>query len=186
MSWEHPWAEQVLPLGPESPGVVALPPAPHDAAAVRDMFSQHPVGIAAVCAERDGEPVGMVVTSFAMGISFDPALVLFSAQKGSRTWPLMSGAERIGISVLTDDHRGAVRSLASRTGDRFADVNLHRSESGAVFIEGARLWLECRVHSESDLGDHRLVVLEVMGASSRRDAPPLVYLDGRVQTTGPN
>jgi len=187
MSWEHPWAEHALPLGDEvgAERLVRLPAAPSDVVAVRDMFSQHPVGLAAICAQREGEPVGMVVSSFALGISFDPALVLFSVQQDSKTWPRMAGASRIGVSVLAEEHRGAVRTLASRSGDRFADVTLHKSEQDALFIEGARLWLECSVHSESDLGDHRLVVLTVEGASSRRVASPLIYFDGQVQSSSP-
>ncbi|TDT33579.1 flavin reductase (DIM6/NTAB) family NADH-FMN oxidoreductase RutF [Naumannella halotolerans] len=178
MSWDHPWAESALPLDQDHPPVAIVPPVPTDPAALRGMFAQHPDGITAVAACPDGAtPVGMVVTSFSVGISFDPPLVLFSAQSSSRTWRQLAGASRLGVSVLAAQHAVAVRQLASRSGDRFAGIDIHRTESGAVFVDGARLWLECSIYSETEVGDHRLVLLEVHSASSHRTAAPLIYHD---------
>jgi len=180
MSWTHPWAEFDFEAAEGDMPVVQVPAAPADEAGVRGMFAQHPTGIVAICAEVDGAPHGMVATSFSVGASFDPPIVLFAAQRDSRTWPRLAAAERLGVSVLAAEHAPAVRSLASRNGDRFAQVELARSPAGAVFLRGARLWLECRPVLERELGDHSLVALEVLGASSLPGAAPLVYHDGQV------
>ena len=184
MSWTHPWADFVLERTDDGIPVVVMPPAPSSPLALRGMFSQHPTGIAAICAELDGTPHGMVATSFSVGASFDPPLALFSAQKDSRTWPRLASAPRIGVSILAEGNADAVRRLASRQGNRFADLDIARSPDGAVFVAGARLWLECRVVSEQELGDHTLVVLEVLGSSSLADASPLIYHDGQVVVAG--
>ena len=182
--WTHPWADFELEHDDGSVPVVTVPAAPVDPVALRGMFSQHPSGIAAICAELDGTPHGMVATSFSVGASFDPPLVLFSAQGDSGTWPRLATAPRLGVSVLAEVNAAAVRRLASRRGDRFADVGIARSRDGAVFVAGARLWLECRLVSQQPLGDHTLVVLQVLGASSLADAAPLVYHDGEVVAAG--
>ncbi|MDY0830181.1 flavin reductase family protein [Microbacterium sp. BG28] len=178
MTWNHPWAE-IVP-GPDGTARTVLPAAPTDADAVRDMFAQHPTGIAAICALTPEGPQAMVATSFALGISFAPPLVLFSAQQSSRTWPLIAGAAHIGVSVLGEENAAAVRTLASRSGDRFAGLVTAQTDGGAILIDGARMWLECRVHSDEPLGDHRLIVLEVLGGSSHRGTAPLIYHDGGV------
>ncbi|MFT4122636.1 MAG: flavin reductase family protein [Microbacteriaceae bacterium] len=178
--WTHPWADVVLDRDDGSIPVVAVPPAPSDPAAVRGMFAQLPTGIAAICAEVDGTPQGMVATSLSVGASFAPPLALLAVQRESRTWPRIAAAPRLGVSVLAEANAAAVRALASREGDRFAGVDIARSREGAAFVRGARLWLECRIVSEQELGDHRAIVLEVLGASSLAGASPLVYLAGRV------
>jgi len=144
------------------------------------MFAQHPTGIAAICAEIDGTPHGMVATSFSVGASFEPPLMLLAVQQDSRTWPRLASTPRLGVSVLAQQNAEAVRRLASRHGDRFAGIEIVRSVHGAVFVRGARLWLDCRIVSDHELGDHRIVVLEAVGASSLASAAPLVYHDGQV------
>ena len=184
MTWIHPWADFVLDRSDGTP-VVVVPSALTEPVAVRGMFSQHPTGIAAICAEVEGVPNGMVVTSLSVGASFEPPFVVFSAQQTSRTWERLSTAARIGVSVLAEENAESVVRIASRRGDRFADTAIARSPDGAVFIVGARLWLDCRPVSQLPLGDHTLVVLEVVGASSRQGAVPLVYHDGEVVGAGP-
>lgn len=182
MSWDHPWAEAIDPA--DDAPLVSVPRAPTDPAAVRGMFAQHPTGIVAICAELDGVRHGMIATSFTVGVSFSPPLVLFSAQRSSRTWPEIGRAATIGVSVLGADNAPVVKAMSSRSGDRFAHVRVARTQGGAVFIDGARLWLECRVHATSELGDHLVVVLEVLGGSGRPNIRPLTYHDGAIRPLG--
>ena len=50
---------------------------------------------------------------------------------------------------------------------------------GAPLIEDALGWLECRLATEHEAGDHTLFVGEVLAAERGRGGPPLVYLDRR-------
>lgn len=138
-------------------------------------FADFPSGVAALAAVVDGSPTGLVSTSFTVGISFEPPQVLFSVQKSSRTWPVLRQAARIGISVLAQGHEAACLQLASRSRDRFAGLEVSEGAGGALFVGGAAMWLECRVHAEHDSGDHTLVVLEVEQLHVADDAEPLVY-----------
>ena len=146
-----------------------------DPRALREAFARFPSGVAAICSLVGGTPVGMVVTSFTVGVSFEPPLVLFSVQNGSRTWPLLRGADYVGVSVLAADQAALASQLASRSSDRFEDVSLLACErDDALLIEGASLWLECLVRSETAAGDHTIVLLEVR-ALRMRDPEPMVY-----------
>jgi flavin reductase (DIM6/NTAB) family NADH-FMN oxidoreductase RutF len=145
-------------------------------AALRQAFGRFPSGIAALCAQIDGTPNGIVASSFTVGVSMEPPLVMFAVQNTSRTWPVLRGADRIGVSILGTEHDGVCRQIASRTGDRFAGLELHTSDGGAVFLEQAALWLDCSVENEVPAGDHQVVLLRVHGFSTHDSAhEPLVF-----------
>ncbi|WP_329609379.1 flavin reductase family protein [Arthrobacter sp. ATA002] len=117
-------------------------------AALRRAFSRFPSGVAALCAVIDGEPQGLVASSFTVGVSMDPPLVMFAVQNTSRTWPVLRGSGRIGVSILGAGHEGICRQIASKSGDRFAGLSLHTDNSGSLFLDRAALWLECSVEKE--------------------------------------
>lgn len=142
---------------------------------VEDAFAQVPSSLAVVAASLDGRPVGMVVSSLAAGVSVDPPYAVASVRSGSRTWASLRGARRLGISLLAEEQTGAVRQLASRSADRFAGLATVDGTGGATFLRDAAHWLEVEVGTEVEVGDHRLLLLRVLGAGTRRGARPAVY-----------
>jgi flavin reductase (DIM6/NTAB) family NADH-FMN oxidoreductase RutF len=142
---------------------------------IRAAFGAFPSGIAALCAEIDGEPTGLVASSFSVGVSYDPPLVLFSVQNSSTTWPVLRRSARIGVSILGSDHARECYQLASRKGDRFAGIDIRTTDLGALFIEDSSLWLDCEIYSETPAGDHSIVLLKVKSLKVRGDRDPLIY-----------
>lgn len=143
---------------------------------LRGAFARFPSGVAALCALVDGQPQGIVASSFTVGVSLDPPLVMFAVQDSSRTWPILRSAPRIGVSVLGERHEGVCRQIASRQGDRFAGLQLESTDQDALFLDEAALWLECSVEQEIPAGDHRVVLLRVHGHAAHADAnEPLVF-----------
>ncbi|WP_166870826.1 flavin reductase family protein [Salinibacterium sp. ZJ450] len=145
-----------------------------DLLALRKAFSLFPTGVVAVCALIDGEPVGIAVNSFT-SVSLDPPLVGISVARTSTTWPRLSGSAGLGLSVLGADQGQLCRSLASKKDDRFGDAPRHVTDAGAVFLEGAALWLECTVRSVFEGGDHEVILLEVVSSELYPDVEPLVF-----------
>lgn len=145
------------------------------AATVKTAFGAFPSGVAALCAEIDGVKVGMVASSFSVGVSFDPPMVMFSVQNASSTWPTLKAADRIGISILGSAHDAACYQLSSRKGDRFTGLDVHTADTGAIFVHDAAVWLECVVRSEVPAGDHHVIVLEVTSLRVAEGQEPLVY-----------
>ncbi|WP_353987746.1 flavin reductase family protein [Ruicaihuangia caeni] len=148
-----------------------------DQLALREAFSLYPTGVVALCALREGAPVGIAVNSFT-SISLDPPLVAVSIARTSTTWPLLAD-RRLGLSVLSAEHGGLARALASRSGDRFANVQWRATDAGAVLIDGAALWLECDPWARYDGGDHQVVLLRVEHAETFPDVAPLVFHQSR-------
>ncbi|GHD12309.1 flavin reductase family protein [Zhihengliuella salsuginis] len=144
--------------------------------ALRGAFAQHPSGLAALCTIVDGQPEGIVASSFTVGVSLDPPLVMFAVQKTSRTWPKVKRGGRIGVSILAEAHQSVCRQIASRDGDRFAGLRLDSTDAGALFLQDAALWLETSVENEVEAGDHYVVLLRVHAHATHGGAnDPLVF-----------
>lgn len=143
--------------------------------ALRRTFALFPSGVAAIAAEVDGVPRVLVASSFQVGISADPPLVLFAVQRTSESWPVLRRARRLGVSVLGEAHEAACRQLASKVVDRFAGVPTQTTATGAILIGGAPVHLECVIEGETPAGDHDLVLLRVLALAADPAAEPLVF-----------
>ncbi|MEU9823244.1 flavin reductase family protein [Pseudonocardia alni] len=148
---------------------------------LRRIYGCFPSGVAALCAlGPHGDPVGMAVSSF-VPVSLDPPLVSVCPQRTSTTWPLLGAAPRIGVSVLGAGQLGAARSLAARTGDRFAGSTVTTTPGGAVLLDDAVAWLECEVEVEHDAGDHTVVLLRALALTGDPLGAPLLFHGGRLR-----
>ncbi|MDO5604192.1 MAG: flavin reductase family protein [Paracoccus sp. (in: a-proteobacteria)] len=141
---------------------------------LRSAYGCFPSGVVAVAALSGDKPVCMIASSF-VAVSIEPALVAFCVQWTSQTWATLKELPRIGISVLGEGHDRSVRRLASRAEDKFDQMGLSVREGGAVFIDGATAWLDCRLHSVVPAGDHGIVLLEIDALTLRPHCEPLVF-----------
>ncbi len=151
---------------------------PHgnDVALLREAFSGFPSGVAAIAATIDGTDQVLVASSFTVGVSQDPPLVLFAAQHTSATWPTLRDAPRLGVSVLGEGHSAHARQLATaERGHRLDGIEVHRTPGGAVLLEEAPIWLECTEWATYPAGDHDIVVLQVEELSVEFAHRPLLW-----------
>ncbi|WP_292713087.1 flavin reductase family protein [Microbacterium sp. 67-17] len=143
---------------------------------LRQTFALFPSGVACIGAVVDGANEALVASSFTVGVSLDPPLVSFAVQNGSQTWPIVRRAASIGISVMASDHEPYARKIASKDrAHRFDGVDTHVAESGALFLMGSPVWLECSIYSEFPAGDHHMVLLQVDGLGLNPELNPLVF-----------
>ncbi|WP_432515073.1 flavin reductase family protein [Kineococcus sp. SYSU DK001] len=164
-----------------------LTPVEQETAALRQVFAQFPTGVAALSLVPEDdprqEPVVFIASSFQVGISLDPPLVLVAVQHTSTSWPKLRAAldrpgSRVGVTVLADHHEAAVRRLASKAlsgHERFDGLTTTTRESGAHYLNGSPAWMECSLHSQFPAGDHDVVLLRVHDSLVDTDAEPLVW-----------
>lgn len=141
---------------------------------LREAFGHFPSGVVAIAAEVQGTREGLAASTF-VPVSLDPPLVSFCVQNTSTTWPKLKDLPMLGISVLGEAHDEAARSLAAKTGDRFAGLETESRESGAVFVKGTSLWLESAIEQLIPAGDHTIVVLRVNEVTIDADVAPIVF-----------
>lgn len=141
---------------------------------LRAAFGHFPSGVIAIAAESAGERLGMAVSTF-VPVSLDPPLVSFCVQNTSSTWPKLEKLPTLGISVLAEGHDQAVRSLAAKSGDRFAGLETESSPTGAVFVRGTCMWLEGEIEHRVPAGDHTIVILRIRAVRIHPDVAPIVF-----------
>ncbi len=141
---------------------------------LREAFGHFPSGVVAIAAEVAGVRVGLAASTF-VPVSLEPPLVSFCVQNTSTTWPKLKDLPKLGISVLGESHDEAAKTLAAKTGDRFAGLETVSSESGAVFIKGTGLWLESAIEQLIPAGDHIIVVLRVWEVRVDAEVAPIVF-----------
>jgi flavin reductase (DIM6/NTAB) family NADH-FMN oxidoreductase RutF len=150
---------------------------------LRSAFACFPTGVTAVCALVHGQPAGMAASSFT-SVSLDPPLVSVCVQNRSNTWRQLSPVPRLGVSVLSAGHENACRQLAAKTGDRFSGIDWQASTSGAIFIGGACVWLECSINQRIPAGDHEIVLLQIETLRIQPDVSPLLFHLSRYRQFG--
>jgi flavin reductase (DIM6/NTAB) family NADH-FMN oxidoreductase RutF len=115
-----------------------------------------------------------------LSLSLEPALVGISIGHASQSHTPLREAGRFAASLLAGDQAPLAQHFARSVPPiaQWEGVAVRASERGPL-IEGAVSWLECSLHSEHGAGDHTFFVGAVERIELGRDAPGLVYRDGR-------
>ena len=134
-------------------------------------------GVVLITGMHGSDPAGFTCQSF-FSLSLDPPLVALAPGKSSTSWPKVSSTGSICINILAADQEALARTFARSGADKFAGVGWSPAVNGAPRLHGALAWLDCRVHTVHDAGDHHLVVAEVIEMDSGPGQPLLFYRGG--------
>lgn len=164
--------------GTRSPGRDGAAPA-HVAAALRRRWAS---GIAVVTAVDSGGGLRGVTVSSLMIVSEEPPLIAVALTAASSFQELTVDAATLGISLLDTVHEFPAERFAGRA--PLPDANFtgvrHRIESGAPILHGSTGWCLGQVRQRQDLGDHVLILLEIVAGDVGPDSDdPLLSYEGR-------
>jgi flavin reductase (DIM6/NTAB) family NADH-FMN oxidoreductase RutF len=112
-------------------------------------------------------------------MAFMPPLMAVSLAPTRQTFEVVNSARRFCINVLCETDLDLARKFGFNTGyemDKFEGVEWHKGRTGCPVLESAAAYLDCRVTSIVESGDHRLILGEVVDAGVRSDARPAVYV----------
>jgi len=144
-------------------------------------------GVTIVCTKHQGRLFGLTVSSFT-SISLEPPLILVSISKKTYSHSYLADAIRFSVSVLAEDQARVASVFSGRAGDpanKFKEVPFVIGAEGSPLISDALCWIECVRWKVYDGGDHSLIIGEVLAASVRRHAPPLVFSEGKYGSVTP-
>jgi flavin reductase (DIM6/NTAB) family NADH-FMN oxidoreductase RutF len=144
-------------------------------------------GVTIVTVDLDGEVHGMTANAFA-SVSLDPMLVLVCVDHTTRTHAHLHAKKRFGINVLRQDQRAISEYYArpERTHEHAeseADARFERTQHGTPRLQGSLAYLECRLHSAEEAGDHTIFIAEVENVVVR-EGEPLVFYRGKYRKVG--
>ena len=137
------------------------------------------VTIAAEPNESDVVALGMTINSF-VSVSLEPRLILWCVDDASERGKHFAVADVFSVNVISEGQRGLADRCARRDSYRLteSDVEAGPSEGSAPRIRGALARLSCRVHERHQMGDHLVIVGEVVDFDAD-EGEGLTYFRGR-------
>lgn len=129
----------------------------------------------------DGRRHDAVTINSLTSVSLDPPLVSLCLRLDSAFLVDLLAIKKWAVSILDSPARDIAGLLAKDRRTRADTVGALPASpgwhTGALVLDSAS-WLECVLWDSFDLGDHTLVVGEVVAADERRHGPALVFLHG--------
>jgi 3-hydroxy-9,10-secoandrosta-1,3,5(10)-triene-9,17-dione monooxygenase reductase component len=133
-----------------------------DSAYFRKVMGHVPTPVTVVTGlDADGRPLGLTIGSFT-SVSLDPPLVGFFPGVSSASWPRLQQGGVFCVNVLAEGQdelcwRFAKEAPADSDG-RFDGVEWRPGTTGAPVLPGVVAWIDCSIHSVTQVGDHWFVV----------------------------
>lgn len=146
-------------------------------------------GVTIITLDLDGEVHGMTANAFT-SVSLDPMLVLVCVDHSTRTHSHLHSKKRFGINVLCEDQRAISEyyARAERVHERAeaeAGARFDRTSHGTPILHGALAYLECRLESVQEAGDHSIFIAEVEDVVVG-EGDPLLFFRGKYRKVGEN
>jgi flavin reductase (DIM6/NTAB) family NADH-FMN oxidoreductase RutF len=134
-------------------------------------------GVTIITVDLDGEVHGMTANAFA-SVSLDPPLVLVCVDHAARTHAHLHSRKRFGVNVLAVEQRAVSEYYAQPVEEQVgvqAVARFDRTSQGTPVLQGALTYLECRLQSAHDAGDHTIFIAEVEDLMVRPGEPLLFF-----------
>lgn len=144
--------------------------------AYRRALGAFPTGVTVVTAKDDEGPLGLTVNSFT-SVSLSPRLVLWCLDDRSDRRRLFDDADRYVINVLKAEDQAHSDRFAFGA-FRIDPADLEFGTSGAPRLRDSLAWFECVAQRRIQVGDHTVIIGEVIDFAARR-GDALLWFRGR-------
>ncbi len=134
-------------------------------------------GIFVVTSRNAGDAAGCTAV-WVTRASFNPPLLCVTLSPSRHTFQVLEAAGKFCINVLGESSLDTARRFGFNTGSesrKFSQVPNHDGENGMPVLDSAVAWFECKVSQIFDVGDHKLVIGEVMASAVQSAERPAVY-----------
>ena len=153
----------------------------------RKALGSFATGVTVITVDYEGQEHGMTANAFA-SVSLDPLLVLVCVDHKARTHTYLHARKRFGVNVLSESQREISEYYARPTqthqdAEQEAGARFDRTLHGTPLLHGALAYLECRLHTAQDAGDHTIFIAEVEDVVVR-EGEPLLYFRGCYREIG--
>jgi flavin reductase (DIM6/NTAB) family NADH-FMN oxidoreductase RutF len=145
----------------------------------RAAMRHHAKGVAVITAGTE-HPVGFCATSLS-SVSLEPPLVSFTVGLRSSSWATIETVSHVMVHLLADGQADLADRFARGGEAKFGpDTRWHRNELGLPVLEGVLAWLQLALASRSPVGDHALVIGQVVASwhAAAGTAQPLIHHNG--------
>ena len=155
-----------------------------DTRSFRNALGNFATGVTVVTAKgEDGTLAGVTANSF-NSVSMDPALILWSLDRGSPSLRTLENASHFCVHILAEGQNDLCMKFAKSGDDKFNGVEFSEGLGGAPIFDGCLAQFECRNVVHHDGGDHVIIVGEVERFKTA-DGDPLIFFRGQLGDLAP-
>ena len=152
----------------------------------RKAMGSFATGVTVITIDDGGEVHGMTANAFT-SVSLDPMLVLVCVDHRARTHAYLHSRKRFGVNVLAS-HQKPISEYYAKSVERHQNAEaigacFERTQHGTPVLQDALAYLECRLHTSQDAGDHTIFIAEVEHVVVR-DGEPLLFARGKYRHIG--
>ena len=145
----------------------------------REAMGCFATGVTIVTLDLDGDVHGMTANAFA-SVSLDPLLVLVCVNQGARTHSHLHSRKRFGINILGENQRKISEYYAQspcvhELAEALSGARFDRTRHGTPVLHEALAYLECKLVSTHEAGDHTIFIAEVEDLVVRAGEPLLFF-----------
>lgn len=132
-----------------------------------------PYGLYVLTAETAEGKVAAATVNWVTQTSFEPPLIAVAVKTDSGAYDVVTQSGAFALNMLGKGQQKAAFAFfkpAAREGDTIAGERIKDGETGSPLLLSAPASIECRVRDVARLGDHHVVLGEVVAATVR--TPP--------------
>ena len=146
---------------------------------LRALFREVPSPVSVVTVDVAGQAAGLTVDSI-VPLSIEPPLVGIALRRHAALHELLREAGAFAISVLASGQEHLAQHFARGVPPigLWTGIETRKGDLEAPLIEGALGWIECRLASEVDAGDHTFFIGEVASVRRGPGREALVHMGG--------
>lgn len=150
-----------------------------DEAAKKTALRMVPYGLYVGGTAHEGRAHAFLLSWFSQA-SFKPPLVMAGIKQDSKAHDLIARSGAFSVNLLDRDQKPVAASFlkhAELEGDKLNGHRFQLGKNGCPILDEAAAWVECKVVHTFKLGDHSVVVAEVVEAGVRRTTESLGHAD---------
>jgi flavin reductase (DIM6/NTAB) family NADH-FMN oxidoreductase RutF len=144
---------------------------------IKQVHRQFITGVTVVTVDHDGTPRGLAVNAFA-SISLDPPKVMVCIQRTSSAYDALFSAAHLAINILAASQIDLLHTFASKSPDKFADVEWTAGRYGSPILPGNAAFLEVEIRERLQASTHTVFIGQVVDAGAS-DQSPVAYMYGK-------
>jgi flavin reductase (DIM6/NTAB) family NADH-FMN oxidoreductase RutF len=143
----------------------------------RAAMRHHAKGVAVITAGAE-HPIGFCATSLA-SLSLEPPIVSFTVGLRSSSWRTIETAQHVVVHLLADDQVDLACLFGRADAAKFGPTTRwHRNALGLPVLDDALAWLTVALMDRSPVGDHALVIGQVIASRHAALGGPLIHHNG--------
>jgi len=131
-----------------------------------------------VVTAKSGDKINGMTVAWIMQAAYSPSYVVVSIAPQRYTYTLIKESKAFGVNILADNQKkiGKLFGFASgKNVDKFKNIKYHTSRSGLPVLEDIYAYIECRLISIANAGDHDLFVGEAVEKIVDDKKKPLIF-----------